>query len=167
MHSEVYFSHTTLQTTLLKASPKHHDPRNCEKNQILSNNNLCNNSTTKHSIMFHSGCTSDGSLNNSKFNDPMPWIGIYVAAASLICGIAMTIDALHAFRYKKFWFPCKFFSLNATTLTVIAVAIKFSVDLNAAMPRRQDQLAKVSSSAFICMVMGNLLPSLDGYWCHL
>ncbi|KAM0000266.1 hypothetical protein Hdeb2414_s0437g00893481 [Helianthus debilis subsp. tardiflorus] len=133
---------------------------NCEKNQILSNNNLCNNSTTKHSIMFHSGCTSDGSLNNSKFNDPMPWIGIYVAAASLICGIAMTIDALHAFRYKKFWFPCKFFSLNATTLTVIAVAIKFSVDLNAAMPRRQDQLAKVSSSAFICMVMGNLLPSL-------
>ncbi|XP_076896349.1 uncharacterized protein LOC143549308 [Bidens hawaiensis] len=72
----------------------------------------------------------------------------------------MALDALHGFRYKKFWFPCKFFSLNATTLTVIAIAIKFSVDLNAAMPRRQDQLAKVSSSAFICMVMGNLLPSL-------
>ncbi|MFS8004056.1 hypothetical protein Hanom_Chr13g01221171 [Helianthus anomalus] len=110
--------------------------------------------------MFHSGCTADGSLNNSKFNDPMPWIGIYVAAASSICGIAMALDALHGFRYKKFWFPCKFFSMNATTLTVIAISIKFSVDLNAAMPRRQDQLAKVSSSAFICMVMGNLLPSL-------
>ncbi|XP_071726953.1 uncharacterized protein [Rutidosis leptorrhynchoides] len=90
----------------------------------------------------------------------MPWIGIYVAAASFICAIAMAIDALHGFRYKKFWFPCKFFTLNATTLTVIAVAIKFSVDLNASMPRRQDQLAKVSSTAFICMVMGNLLPSI-------
>lgn len=110
--------------------------------------------------MFNSGCTADGSLNNSKFNDPMPWIGIYVATASLICAIAMAMDALHGFRYKKFWFPCKYFSLNATTLTVIAIAIKFSVDLNASMPRRQDQLAKVSSSAFICMVMGNLLPSL-------
>ncbi|KAD4384621.1 hypothetical protein R6Q59_011238 [Mikania micrantha] len=110
--------------------------------------------------MFHNGCTIDGSLNSSKFNDPMPWIGIYVAAASLICAIAMAMDAVHGFRYKKFWFPCKFFSLNATSLTIIAISIKFSVDLNAAMPRRQDQLAKVSSSAFICMVMGNLLPSL-------
>nr|XP_043625862.1 uncharacterized protein LOC122597319 [Erigeron canadensis] len=110
--------------------------------------------------MYNSGCTADGSLNNSKFNDPMPWIGIYVAAASVICGIAMAMDALQGFRYKKFWFPCRFFTLNATTLTFIAIAIKFSVDLNAAMPRRQDQLAKVSSSAFICIVMGNLLPSL-------
>ncbi|GJS62368.1 hypothetical protein Tco_0657152 [Tanacetum coccineum] len=110
--------------------------------------------------MYNSGCTAKGSLNDSKFNDPMPWIGIYVAAASIICGIAMAVDALNGFRYKKFWFPCRFFTLNATTLTVIAVAIKFSVDLNAAMPRRQDQLAKVSSSAFICVVMGNLLPSL-------
>ncbi|KVH90233.1 uncharacterized protein LOC112521551 [Cynara cardunculus var. scolymus] len=110
--------------------------------------------------MFNSGCTAVGSLNDSKFNDPMPWIGIYVAAASLFAAMAMAIDSVHGFRYKKFWFPCKFFTLNATTLTVIAIAIKFSVDLNAAMPRRQDQLAKVSSSAFICMVMGNLLPSL-------
>ncbi|KAI3687611.1 hypothetical protein L1987_81311 [Smallanthus sonchifolius] len=110
--------------------------------------------------MFHGGCKADGSLNNSKYNDPMPWIGIYVAGASITCGIAMAMDTLHGFRYKKFWFPCKFFTLNATSLTVISIAIKFSVDLNAAMPRRQDQLVKVSSSSFICMVMGNLLPSL-------
>ncbi|KAI3523027.1 hypothetical protein L1887_01082 [Cichorium endivia] len=110
--------------------------------------------------MFNSGCTAEGSLNNSKFNDPMPWIGIYVAVASFICAVAMAMDAMHGFKYKKFWFPCKFFTLNATTLTIISIAIKFSVDLNAAMPRGQDQLAKVSSSAFICMVMGNILPSL-------
>ncbi|KAL7597067.1 hypothetical protein Lser_V15G27547 [Lactuca serriola] len=136
-------------TTLLEHKPRVNKNRfNQERGEIKLNK------------MLNSGCTAEGSLNSSKFNDPMPWIGIYVAAASLICAVAMAMDALHGFRYKKFWFPCKFFTLNATTLTVIAIAIKFSVDLNAAMPRRQDQLAKVSSSAFICMVMGNLLPSL-------
>ncbi|KAK2994862.1 hypothetical protein RJ640_012825 [Escallonia rubra] len=106
------------------------------------------------------GCTVDGNLNDSKFNEPMPWIGIYVAAAAAICAIAMAADAFHGFRYRKLWFPCNFFSLNATTLTLIAVAIKFSVDLNTSMPHQQDQLAKLSSAAFICTVMGNFMPSL-------
>nr|GEY70630.1 hypothetical protein CTI12_AA150370 [Tanacetum cinerariifolium] len=108
------------------------------------------------------GCIwqKDGSLNESRFDEPMPWIGIYVAGAALACGIAMTMDALHGFRYKNFWFPCKFFALNATILALIAIAIKFSMDLNATMLHRQDQLAKVSSSAFICAVMDNLLHSL-------
>ncbi|GJT98244.1 hypothetical protein Tco_1093762 [Tanacetum coccineum] len=80
----------------------------------------------------------------SRFDEPMPWIGIYVAGAALACGIAMTMDALHGFRYKKFWFLDKFFTLwtpleGHSCLT---------------------QLAKVSSSTFICAVMGNLLPSL-------
>ncbi|PWA64041.1 hypothetical protein CTI12_AA318880 [Artemisia annua] len=70
--------------------------------------------------MLNSGCTTEGSLNDSKFNDPMPCIGIYIAAASIICGIAMALDALNGFRYKKFWFPCRFFTVNATTVTVIA-----------------------------------------------
>nr|GEY15756.1 transmembrane protein [Tanacetum cinerariifolium] len=65
-----------------------------------------------------------------------------VAGAALACGIAMTMDALHGFRYKKLWFPCKFFALNATILVLIAIAIKFSMDLNATMPHHQDQLAK-------------------------
>lgn len=106
------------------------------------------------------GCASNGYLNDSKFSKPMPWIGIYVAAASAACALAMSIDAVHAFRYRKFWFPCKFFSLNATTLTLIAVAVKLSVDLNTSMPRSQDQLAKLSSTVFICTVMGNFMPSL-------
>ncbi|KVH95505.1 uncharacterized protein LOC112528593 [Cynara cardunculus var. scolymus] len=110
--------------------------------------------------MANGGCKPDGSLNQSKFDEPMPWIGIYVATASLTCATAIAIDTLHAFKYKRFWFPCKFFSLNATTLTLITIAIKFSMDLNSTMPHRQDQLAKVSSSAFICTVMADLLPSL-------
>ncbi|XVF13362.1 hypothetical protein REPUB_Repub08aG0201900 [Reevesia pubescens] len=106
------------------------------------------------------GCSIDGVLNEVKFGEPLPWIGIYIAAASLACAIAMAADAIHGFRHWKLWFPCKFFTINATSLTVITVAIKLSVDLNTPMPRGQDQLAKLSSTALICTVMGNSMPSL-------
>ncbi|XP_057512135.1 uncharacterized protein LOC130794280 [Actinidia eriantha] len=110
--------------------------------------------------MVRLGCTIDGHLNDSKFSQPIPWIGIYIVAASAACAIAMAADAFIGFRHRKLWFPCKYFSLNATTLTLIAVAAKLSVDLNTSMPRRQDQLAKLSSAALICTVMGNFLPSI-------
>ncbi|KAL3647290.1 hypothetical protein CASFOL_008258 [Castilleja foliolosa] len=106
------------------------------------------------------GCDANGTLDDSKFNEPMPWIGMYVAAASAACAIAMSLDVLHGFRYRKFWFPCKFFALNATTLTLIGVAVKLSVDLNTSMPRPHHQLAKLSNTAFICTAIGNSMPSL-------
>ncbi|XWS49099.1 hypothetical protein CRYUN_Cryun13aG0134600 [Craigia yunnanensis] len=106
------------------------------------------------------GCSIDGVLNEAKFSEPLPWIGIYIAAASLACAIAMAVDAIHGFRHWKLWFPCKFFTINATSLTIITVAIKLSVDLNTPMPRGQDQLAKLSSTALICTIMGNSMPSL-------
>ncbi|XP_059277709.1 uncharacterized protein LOC132031834 [Lycium ferocissimum] len=106
------------------------------------------------------GCTIDGNLDDSKFSDPMPWIGIYVAAASAACALGMAMDSLHGLRHRKYWFPCNFFSLNATTMTLLAVATKLSVDLNTSMPRRQDQLTKLSSTALICTVIANFMPSL-------
>ncbi|CAA7027359.1 unnamed protein product [Microthlaspi erraticum] len=106
------------------------------------------------------GCDSQGNLSDAEFSKPLPSIGIYVAAASLICGVSMFADLLHGFRHRKFWFPCKFFSLNATTLTFITICVKLSVDLNTCMPSRQDQLAKLSSSVLVCTVMANSMPSL-------
>ncbi|KAJ4833727.1 hypothetical protein Tsubulata_036336 [Turnera subulata] len=106
------------------------------------------------------GCSVDGQLNEAKFSEPIPWIGLYVAAASLACAIAMAKDLLRSFRQKKLWFPSKYFSINATSLTITTVATKLSVDLNTPMPRRIDQLAKLSSGALICTVMGNSMPSL-------
>ncbi|KAG2263937.1 hypothetical protein Bca52824_071016 [Brassica carinata] len=106
------------------------------------------------------GCDSHGNLTDAEFSKPLPSIGIYVATASLICGAAMFADLLHAFRHRKYWFPCKYFSLNATTLTFISVCVKLSLDLNTPMPSRQDQLAKLSSSVFFCVVMANSMPSL-------
>ncbi|XP_040987836.1 uncharacterized protein LOC121235558 [Juglans microcarpa x Juglans regia] len=106
------------------------------------------------------GCNIDGNLDDTKFSQPMPWIGLYVAAASLAFLISMAADVIQGIRRQKFWLPCKFSSLNATSLTLLAVATKLSVDLNTSMPRRQDQLAKLSSTILVCTVMGNSMPSL-------
>lgn len=107
-----------------------------------------------------SACNVNGYLDDTRFNKPMPWIGIYIVAASLACLIAMAADLIHGIRGRKLWFPCKYFTLNATSLALIAVSVKLSVDLNTPMPHRHDQLSKLSSSALICTIMGNSMPSL-------
>ncbi|KAL7604202.1 hypothetical protein Lser_V15G18645 [Lactuca serriola] len=90
----------------------------------------------------------------------MPWIGIYITLASLFCIVLMLADLLHGFRNRKFWFPCKYFTLNAASLTVIAIAIKLPMDLTTLMPGYVDRAAKLGSLSFMCTMMANLLPSL-------
>ncbi|PWA60621.1 hypothetical protein CTI12_AA326940 [Artemisia annua] len=90
----------------------------------------------------------------------MPLIGIYIAVASLFCILAMVADLIHGLRNRKLWFPCKTFTLNAASLTVIAVAMKLPVDLSNPMRGVADQIAKIGSMAFLCTMMANLLPSL-------
>ncbi|GJV26765.1 hypothetical protein Tco_1383213 [Tanacetum coccineum] len=90
----------------------------------------------------------------SQYSKPMLWIGMYIALASLICIVAMVGDLLHGLRARKLWFPCKYFTINAASLTVIAVAMKLPVDLTSSMPGNVDQLA------FMCSMMANFLPSL-------
>ncbi|KAI3728521.1 hypothetical protein L6452_17158 [Arctium lappa] len=77
------------------------------------------------------------------YSGPMVWIGIYIAIASGFCIIAMAADLFLGFRNRKFWFPCKYFSLNAASITVITVAMKLPVDLSTPMPGHLDQAAKV------------------------
>ncbi|KAL2459462.1 hypothetical protein Fot_54711 [Forsythia ovata] len=91
---------------------------------------------------------------------PMPWIGMYVAAASLICSLAMAADAFHGFRSNKFWFPSKYFSLNATFLALLAVSLKLPVDLTGRMWAVTDRLAKISSLILMSIAIGNFMPSL-------
>ncbi|KAI3774899.1 hypothetical protein L1987_49462 [Smallanthus sonchifolius] len=98
--------------------------------------------------------------DQEKYNEPMVWVGIYVAIASLLCILAMATDLLHGFRNRKLWFPSKYFSLNAASITVITVAMKLPVDLSSDMPSYMDQAAKLGSLAFMCTVMANFMPSL-------
>ncbi|KAL7594991.1 hypothetical protein Lser_V15G28814 [Lactuca serriola] len=100
------------------------------------------------------------SHQQNRFGKPMPWIGMYIALASLICILAMVADLLHGLRNRKLWFPCKYFTVNAASLTVIAVAIKLPMDLTNLMPSYEDQATKLGSVSFMCAIMSNLLPSL-------
>ncbi|XP_043687933.1 uncharacterized protein LOC122639167 [Telopea speciosissima] len=110
--------------------------------------------------MGNHGCNADGSLNDSDFTGPLPIIGLYIAGASLVCFLAMFLDTFHGFRSRIPWFPCRFFSLNATSLTLISIATKLPVDLNTSMPSRQDQLSKLSGTVLICIVIADFMPSL-------
>ncbi|EYU22135.1 hypothetical protein ABFS82_09G019100 [Erythranthe guttata] len=91
---------------------------------------------------------------------PMPWIGMYIAAASLVCSLAMAADAFNGFRSKRMWFPCKYFSLSATSLTLLAVSMKFSVDITSTIFTNIDWLVKVSSLIFMTVSTGNFVSSL-------
>lgn len=107
-----------------------------------------------------SGDTLNRQNLENRFNQPMPMIGIYIAVASLICTIGITIDTLQSFTRSKLWFPCKYFALNATSLMMIAVSMKLPVDLNNPMYGRLDQLAKFSSTVFACTMLASFMPSL-------
>uniref|UniRef100_A0A1D1ZBQ0 Argininosuccinate lyase n=1 Tax=Anthurium amnicola TaxID=1678845 RepID=A0A1D1ZBQ0_9ARAE len=106
------------------------------------------------------GCAADGSLNDSDFAKPLPTIGLYITGASLCCAAAMGWDTFRGFRSRRLWFPARYFTLNAATLTLLAVATKLPVDLNTSMPGPLEQLSKLSGTVLLCTVMGNLTPSL-------
>ncbi|PWA84076.1 hypothetical protein CTI12_AA161980 [Artemisia annua] len=95
-----------------------------------------------------------------RFTKPMPTIGMYIALASFSCIIAMVADLSRSSENKNMWIPCKYFSLNAVSLTVIAVAVKLPMDLTNTMAGYMDQEAKLGSLAFMCIMMSYLLPSL-------
>ncbi|KAF5784278.1 hypothetical protein HanXRQr2_Chr11g0517641 [Helianthus annuus] len=86
----------------------------------------------------------------------MPWVGLYAAIASFICVIAMAADAVQAIWHRKLWFPNRFFSLNATTITLIAIAMKLPVDLGTYQLKREKHV----SIFFLVSMLANFLPSL-------
>ncbi|KAH0749060.1 hypothetical protein KY290_028292 [Solanum tuberosum] len=98
--------------------------------------------------------------HHDNFSAPMPWIGRYIVAASLICILAMLADAVQGIRRRKFWLPCRFFTFNAASLTLLGVVVKLPLDLNNPMPGKIDQMAKLSSVVFMSTAMANFMPSL-------
>ncbi|XP_047942876.1 uncharacterized protein LOC125189664 [Salvia hispanica] len=96
----------------------------------------------------------------ASLDSTMPWIGMYIAAASAICTLAMAADAFNGFRSKKYWLPCKYFTLNAFSLTLLAVAMKLPVDLTNLEKTVNDNLARISSLVLMSTAMSNLMTSL-------
>ncbi|XP_022865118.1 uncharacterized protein LOC111385001 [Olea europaea var. sylvestris] len=96
----------------------------------------------------------------NKLDSPMPWIGMYIAAASVVCSLAMAADAFHGFRSKRLWFPCKYFSFNAMSLTLLAVTLKLPMDFTANTLGMNESIARVSSLVFMLIAMANFMTSL-------
>ncbi|XP_047956414.1 uncharacterized protein LOC125202114 [Salvia hispanica] len=90
----------------------------------------------------------------------MPWIGMYIAAASAVCTLAMAADAISGFRSNKYWLPCKYFSLNAFSLTVLAVAMKLPIDLTNVDVTYDDRNARIGSVVLMSTAMSNFMTSL-------
>nr|GMC84746.1 uncharacterized protein LOC109189816 [Ipomoea batatas] len=95
----------------------------------------------------------------------MPFVGLYAAAASTICSIAMLLNSMYKqlsfYKHTKtFHFSSKYFALNATWLTLLAVATKLTGDLTTQMHSPRDNLTKISSTAFLTMAMGNFFTTL-------
>ncbi|KAJ9549884.1 hypothetical protein OSB04_022427 [Centaurea solstitialis] len=122
-----------------------------------------NNTINKEDIdLLYSFCeiVNKSEVEGKSYSKPMLWIGIYIAIASFFCILLMVADLFHGFRNRKLWFPSKYFTLNAVSITVITVAMKLPVDLSGRMPTMIDQLAKRGSTAFMCTMMANCIPSL-------
>ena len=97
---------------------------------------------------------------SNTYSGPVVWVGIYIAIASAFCILAMAADLFLGFQNRKSWLPCKYFSLNVASMTVITVAMKLPVDLSSPMSGHLDQAAKMGSMAFMCTMTANLMPSL-------
>ena len=88
----------------------------------------------------------------------MPWVGLYIAGASLACIFAVAADAFQGIHQWKLWFPNNLFALNTLSISLIAIAMKLPVDLST----NNDDAAntKVVSIFFLVVMLANFLPSL-------
>ncbi|KAJ0546687.1 hypothetical protein HanIR_Chr08g0363711 [Helianthus annuus] len=84
------------------------------ENDLVSN---CNNSLPDGFLSFLKSLMYQSEVQNI-YSKPIMWIGIYIAIASLFCILPMLADLLHGFKTQKLWFPCKYFTLNAASLTI-------------------------------------------------
>ncbi|KAK9150800.1 hypothetical protein Syun_009109 [Stephania yunnanensis] len=102
----------------------------------------------------------NGTLEEANYASPMPVIGLYIAAATAVCLFSILFDMLDGIKNKKPWLPCRLFSLNSVTLTLLSIASKIPVDLTTTMPTTQDQLSKLTGTTLLCICMGFMMPSL-------
>ncbi|KAL5724384.1 hypothetical protein ACHQM5_007655 [Ranunculus cassubicifolius] len=76
----------------------------------------------------------NGTLVGGNYSSPVPIIGLYTAVASLACLLMMMYDIKSGLQSRERWLPCRSFSLNSLTLSLLAIAAKVPVDLTTPMP---------------------------------
>ncbi|KAK9159603.1 hypothetical protein Syun_005944 [Stephania yunnanensis] len=98
--------------------------------------------------------------NSNGYSSPVPIIGLYIAIASLACLLLMLYDILFAIRRKNRHIPCRRFSLNSVTISLLAIVAKLPLDLTTNMPSARDQLSKLSGTAMSCVCIDFMAPSI-------
>ncbi|KAI3743573.1 hypothetical protein L1987_61283 [Smallanthus sonchifolius] len=93
----------------------------------------------------------------------MPWVGLYTAVASTICILAMSADVIQAFKQWKLWFPNKFFTLNATTITLIAIAMKLPVDLTRLMDDKELLMNIMALGILVITIVVNIVIQANSF----
>ncbi|EYU23601.1 hypothetical protein ABFS83_04G142200 [Erythranthe nasuta] len=101
-----------------------------------------------------------GDAVQEELEAPMPWIGLYIAAASAVCTLAIAADAVLGFRRRKPWLPCKYFSLNAFSLTLLGVSMKLLVDLTNLHLGVDDKIVRINSLVLMSTSLSNFTTSL-------
>ncbi|KAK9081247.1 hypothetical protein Syun_030610 [Stephania yunnanensis] len=99
-------------------------------------------------------------MDDAKFSSPMSVIGLYITGATCVCLLLMLYDIFNAFRQRKPWIPCQFFTINSFTLSLLSVATKLPVDLTTSMPSAYDQLSKLCGTSLMCISIGFFRPSI-------
>ncbi|KAK9138881.1 hypothetical protein Sjap_009475 [Stephania japonica] len=105
-------------------------------------------------------CLNNTKSDTDQFSSPVPIIGLYIAGATLVCLLLMLFDILSGLRRSVRYIPCRLFSLNSATLSLLGIASKLPVDLTTYMPSAIDQLSKLTGTTMICIAMGFFMPSL-------
>nr|KAJ0227928.1 hypothetical protein LSAT_V11C100019320 [Lactuca sativa] len=72
----------------------------------------------------------------------------------------MPADLFRGFRQRKLWFPCRFFTINSVSITLITISMKLPVDLSTTLADDQDIEEKYVSIIFLVTMLANFLPSL-------
>ncbi|KAK9092537.1 hypothetical protein Syun_027448 [Stephania yunnanensis] len=98
--------------------------------------------------------------NSHGYSSPVPIVGLYIASASLVCLLLKLWDISFAIWCRNHHIPCRRFSLNSVTLTLLAIVAKLPVDLTTDMPRARDQLSKLAGTTMTCICIGFMAPLL-------
>ncbi|KAK9134552.1 hypothetical protein Syun_013882 [Stephania yunnanensis] len=99
---------------------------------------------------------SNGNISSA----PVPYVGLYITGATLVCLLLILYDLFLSFRHKRPYLPCKLFSVNSATLTLLAIVSKLPVDLTTNMPSASDQITKLTGTIMVCVSMAFMMPSM-------
>ncbi|KAL4573231.1 hypothetical protein LXL04_020030 [Taraxacum kok-saghyz] len=73
----------------------------------------------------------------------------------------MLVDLLHELRNKIPWLACKYVTINAASVTLIAIIFKYLMDLSSLLPHETDGVIRMGSMVFIVTMKTSKLSSLE------